>query len=254
VKNERHCRSGVVQGALPSRLMATGAIPLWSFRTSRTSVFGEQIGRSHQGDPCPITQQPFRQGTGHIDRQPLEWDALRYIICPAIKAVKHHPAVSRRNAPTVWGHLAPRMTPAAICLKLRILTAVRNDEARGAAWQQFDLERALWTVTDLRTKTGKELLVPLPRQAVDLLEIIPRTRSTLLFPGRTGKPLTGMGRLKKQRRLDKVANVHGWRSSFRDWGSEADHVTGARQPPHTGSLSELPCNIDGRHITGMFRA
>jgi integrase len=29
-----------------------------------------------------------------------------------------------------------------------------------------------------------------------------------------------MGLLKEQRLLDKEANVHGWRSSFRDWGSE----------------------------------
>jgi integrase len=160
------------------------------------------------------------QALKHIDRQPLEWDALRYIIRPAIKAVKHHPSVPWRKAPTVWGHLAPRITPAAICLKLLIITAVRSGEARGAAWQEFDLERALWTVPELRTKTGKELVIPLSRQAVELLKTVPRTRSTILFPGRTGKPLTDMGLLKEQRLLDKEANVHGWRSSFRDWGSE----------------------------------
>jgi integrase len=156
----------------------------------------------------------------HIDRQPVEWDALRYIIRPAVKAVKHHPAVSWRNAPVVWRNLAHRITPAANCLKLLILTGVRSGEARGAYWQEFDLERAIWTIPEPRTKTGKELVVPLSRQVMNMLEIIPRARSVLLFPGRTGKPLTDMGLLKEQRLLDKVANVHGWRSSFRDWGSE----------------------------------
>ena len=156
----------------------------------------------------------------HIDRQPLEWDALRYIIRPAIRVVKHHPAVSWRKATVVWGQLAPRVTPAANCLKLLILTAVRSGEARGASWQEFDMERALWTIPELRTKTEKALVIPLSRQATSLLEAVPRTGSALLFPGRTGKPLTDMGLLKEQRLLDKVANVHGWRSSFRDWGSE----------------------------------
>lgn len=156
----------------------------------------------------------------HIDRQPVEWAALRYIIRPAVKTVKHHPSVSWRIAPAVWQKLAVRISPAANCLKLLILTGVRSGEARGAAWQEFDLERALWTIPEPRTKTGKELVIPLSRQAMNLLEIIPRNRSTLLFPGRTGNPLTDMGLLKEQRLLDKVANVHGWRSSFRDWGSE----------------------------------
>jgi integrase len=156
----------------------------------------------------------------HIDRQPIEWDGLKYIIRPKVVEVKHHPAVAWRDAPAVWRRLEPRMTPAAICLKLVILTAVRSGGARGAAWSEFDLDRKLWTLPEARTKTGKELVIPLPTQAVDLLEMMPRAKGPLLFPGRTGNPLTDMGLLKEQRLLDEVANVHGWRSSFRDWGSE----------------------------------
>lgn len=158
----------------------------------------------------------------HIDRQPIEWDGLKYIIRPKAVPVKHHPAVPWRNAPGVWQRLEARMTPAAVCLKLLILTAVRSGGARGAAWPEFDLNRALWTIPEVRTKTGRELVIPLPRQAVSLLEAMPRTKGALLFPGRSGKPLTDMGLLKEQRLLDPVANVHGWRSTFRDWGSETE--------------------------------
>lgn len=156
----------------------------------------------------------------HIDRQPIVWGGLKHIIKPAAVEVKHHPAVAWRNAPAVWKQLKPRLTPAAVCLKLLILTAVRSGEARGAGWSEFDLERSLWTIPEPRTKTGKELVIPIPRQAVELLEIMPRARGALLFPGRSGKPLTDMGLLKEQRLLDPIANVHGWRSSFRDWGAE----------------------------------
>lgn len=163
------------------------------------------------------------QALKHIDRQPIEWSGLRYIIRPAAVPVTHHPAVPWRTAPAFWQRLEPRMTPAAVCLKLLILTAVRSGEARGAAWPEFDLERALWTIPEPRTKTGKALVVPLPQQAVELLRVMPLANcGPLIFPGRTGKPLTDMGVLKEQRRLEPVANVHGWRSSFRDWGSETE--------------------------------
>lgn len=158
----------------------------------------------------------------HIDRQPIEWEGLRYIIRPAVRAVQHHPAVPWRNAPAVWQRLAPRMTPAAVCLKLLILTAVRSGESRGAEWAEIDLERGLWTIPEARTKTGRPLVIPLSAQATELLQAMPKVTSPLLFPGRTGKPLTDMGLLKEQRLLDKVANVHGWRSSFRDWGGETE--------------------------------
>lgn len=158
----------------------------------------------------------------HIDRQPLEWAGLRYIIRPKAVPVKHHPAVQWRTAPAVWSRLEPRMTPAAVCLKLLILTAVRGGEARGAEWAEFDFDRALWMIPEARTKTGKALVVPIPTQAVQLLDMMPKVKSPLLFPGRTGNPLSDMGLLKEQRLLDPVANVHGWRSSFRDWGSETE--------------------------------
>lgn len=77
-------------------------------------------------------------------------------------------------------------------LQLAPMLFQRPGELRGAAWAEIDLEAALWTVPAARmkrSKDGKENgqphLVPLPTQAVRILEILkPYTESAgLVFPG-----------------------------------------------------------------------
>lgn len=77
-------------------------------------------------------------------------------------------------------------------LQLAPMLFQRPNELRGAAWSEIDLNKALWTVPAMRMKRrleGKEHgdphLVPLPRQAVELLRNLhPITgRSALVFPG-----------------------------------------------------------------------
>lgn len=77
-------------------------------------------------------------------------------------------------------------------LQLAPLLFQRPGELRAAAWAEIDLDAALWTIPPARMKRekdGKENgaphLVPLPRQAVEILrELHPLTgRSALVFPG-----------------------------------------------------------------------
>ncbi|MCX7167763.1 MAG: tyrosine-type recombinase/integrase [Rhodocyclales bacterium] len=57
----------------------------------------------------------------------------------------------------------------AIALKLLLLTAVRPGELCGAAWSEFNLERAEWQIPGARMKMRKVHLVPLSSQAIALL-------------------------------------------------------------------------------------
>ena len=86
-------------------------------------------------------------------------------------------------------------------LRLAPLLFQRPGELRGASWAEIDLEAALWTIPAARmkrTKDGKENgqphLVPLPTQAVQILEALkPYTESTgLVFPGerQRSKPIS----------------------------------------------------------------
>lgn len=56
-----------------------------------------------------------------------------------------------------------------IAVRLLLLTFVRTAELRGAPWDEFDLERALWVIPPERMKMRRRHMVPLSPQAVALL-------------------------------------------------------------------------------------
>ena len=91
---------------------------------------------------------------------------------------------------------------------------------RRAAWQQFDLEAAVWVKPAASMKTGKAHRVPLSNQALEVL----REASTdvrgagLVFPGsRPGAMLGDKVMTQALRGAGIAASGHGFRSSFEDW-------------------------------------
>ena len=80
----------------------------------------------------------------------------------------------------------------AIALKLLLLTAVRPGELCGAAWSEFNFERAEWRIPGERMKMGKTHFVPLSLQATALLgELKELTGSCKhLFPAQGTKSQT----------------------------------------------------------------
>ncbi|MEG8021345.1 site-specific integrase [Sphingomonas aerolata] len=113
-------------------------------------------------------------------------------------------------------------------LRFLILTAARSSEARGARWDEIDFDRAIWTVPAERIKMAKEHIVPLSPIALALLRRVSATRSNVdfIFPTYTGKPLSDAALSKVMREMGSEATVHGWRSSFRDWGAEETNFPG----------------------------
>jgi integrase len=76
---------------------------------------------------------------------------------------------------------------AANALRLLMLTGSRKSEVLKAEWEQFDLQRGLWTKPRENTKQKKVEHVPLSGPAVKLLEaMLPVNPTGPLFPGKTG--------------------------------------------------------------------
>ncbi len=86
-------------------------------------------------------------------------------------------------------------------LQLAPMLFQRPGELRGAAWAEIDLEAALWTIPAARMKrsrdgkeNGQPHFVPLPTQAVRILEVLkPYTEATgFVFPGerQRSKPIS----------------------------------------------------------------
>jgi integrase len=100
------------------------------------------------------------------------------------KKVKvHHAAVTEPKAAgelmrAIYGYTGHPTTVAA--LKLAPLVFVRPGELRTAEWAEIDLEAAEWRIPGSKMKMGNDHIVPLCKQAVDILRSI--------------QPLTGGGR------------------------------------------------------------
>lgn len=126
--------------------------------------------------------------------------------------------------------------PIKSALRLLVLTFVRPGELRCALWDEFDLEVGTWTIPAERDrsrgltgmKMGDEHIVPLSRQAVEILRELQdySVGRDLLFPNRNGqgRPIS-----------DGTLN-----SALRAMGYQAGEVTGAGfRATATGALLEL---------------
>ena len=140
----------------------------------------------------------------------------------------HHAAMPYGELPSFIGELQARQATAARALEFAILTAARSGEVLGARWNEFDLNRAVWTVPAARMKAGREHRVPLSRRALKIAKAMHEAPGgNFVFPGqKAGRPLSVMALEKVLRRM-KVdgVTVHGFRSAFRDWAVECTNFT-----------------------------
>ena len=115
---------------------------------------------------------------------------------------------------------------AKLCFRLLVLTAARSGEARGATWDEIELEDQAWRIPSERMKAGMEHRVPMSGQALDLLGEASALREDtgLVFPSplKPGAPMSDMTLTKVLRSvgLAERATVHGFRSSFKNWTLE----------------------------------
>lgn len=138
----------------------------------------------------------------------------------------HHKALPYQEVPAFIARLHQRGSVGALCLEFAILTAARSGEAMGAAWNEIDLDRGIWTVPKERMKAGREHRVPLAGRAREILAgLRAAAQGEFVFPGsKPGRPLSTMTLEMLLRRMKVDATVHGFRSTFRDWAAEQTSV------------------------------
>ena len=112
---------------------------------------------------------------------------------------------------------------AVLAFELLVLTATRSGEVRSAAWNDIDLEGAVWTIPAERMKAGLAHRVPLSQRALVLLDEARRELphgAGIVFPSPTGCVQRNRALATLVRELGIDAVPHGFRSSFRDWAAE----------------------------------
>jgi integrase len=106
-------------------------------------------------------------------------------------------------------------------LKLQALTFVRPGELRKAEWSEIDLEKAAWNIPAEKMKMKQAHLVPLCRQAVEILADLHKLTGDgkYVFPGRTSdRPMSDnaiLGALRRMGIEKTEMSGHGFRAMAR---------------------------------------
>src|SRR4051794_33743764 len=148
-------------------------------------------------------------------------------------------ALDYEQVPQFLSALRQRQGIAARALEITLLTGLRTGEVIGARWSEIDLDRQIWVIPperlkDRRTRTEPHR-IPLSREAMDILNSLPRL-GDYVFASRTpGQPLSNMAMLTGLKRINEDGSSqprwvdpksgrpitpHGLRATFRTWGED----------------------------------
>ncbi|WP_375738408.1 tyrosine-type recombinase/integrase [Pseudomonas boanensis] len=152
------------------------------------------------------------------------------------RAAENYAHVSHEELPALLRAISayPHANDIRLGLRLLMLTAVRPSELREAPWTEFDLKKGLWNIPAARMKKRRDHVVPLSKQALELLRKLQELngRYPLLFPGRNDrtKPRSNMAFNMALRRMGYEGRQtgHGFRhiasTLLRENGFPREHV------------------------------
>ncbi|MHA3082414.1 tyrosine-type recombinase/integrase [Acinetobacter sp. ANC 5383] len=156
----------------------------------------------------------YAKVTGRIDYNPLE--GLHKFLDSGKKENMAH--VDEKELPSLLRAINNYPTPdIRIGLKLLTMLFCRPSELREAQWHEFNLDDGLWNIPEERMKKRREHIIPLPTQAVNLLNELKSIRgeSEYLFPSRSNqnKPKSDTVFIMALRRLgyEGRQTPHGFR-------------------------------------------
>lgn len=177
-------------------------------------------------------EEGLRAGNNPADRHSLRVSLPK---ASKVHSPKKHRAMAYEAVPEFITTLREREGVAPKALEFLIHTALRTTEVIGGTWDEIDLENGLWTIPASRMKikqnrSGEERTphrVPLTESAIRILRDLPREEGNpFIFISRT-KPKQGLSNmamlalLKSDMGYKGKATVHGFRSAFKTWASEA---------------------------------
>jgi integrase len=159
-------------------------------------------------------------------RNPARWKGMLDKVLPSPRKVanrEHHAAADYADVPRIMAALSEKSHVSAQCLKFTILTAARSGEARGANWDEIDLDTATWTIPPARMKAARSHRVPLSAPALEIIKTMMALRRPgvdRVFPGGRDGLLSDVAVNKSLHSIAPGVTVHGFRSSFRVWCEE----------------------------------
>lgn len=132
---------------------------------------------------------------------------------------KHIPFIPYPEAPSFYRFLCSKQTTTALALRFLTLTCTRSGEIRFASRAEIDGD--VWTIPSERTKQARVHRVPLTKEALRVLKCSTKINDgVLVFPTRTGAPMSDATMSKFMKDNGFTARPHGLRATFRSWAEE----------------------------------
>jgi integrase len=161
-----------------------------------------------------------------VGHDPHLWSQVTRSL-PKAKAIKKVTHFAACPYPAVAGALVTIRNCSATntikdAIEFTILTATRSGEARGARWDEIDVDGRRWIIPPERMKAKREHRIPLSTRAMQVLEARRQVAgdSPWIFATDRGKPFSDMAFTMLLRREGFTFTMHGFRSTFRDWSAE----------------------------------
>lgn len=200
-------------------------LPIWTTKTETATRVRQRIEAvldyAAVHDLCDGTRNPAR------------WKGILNKVLPEpgkVSKREHHAASAYTDIPRIMAALREKSHVSAYCLQFTILTAARSGESRGATWDEVDLDARVWTIPSVRMKAAKPHRVPLSDAAMKILTNMQEWKlrnNPKVFPGARGGLLSDVAVNKTLHSVITDVTVHGFRSSFRDWGAEQTNFPAA---------------------------
>ena len=141
-----------------------------------------------------------------------------------IHKVKSFASLQHKDVSKFYKDISQLDTIAVYALRLLILTATRTKEVIEARFDEFDLEKKIWTIPEHKMKAGVEHKVPLSDEAIQIINFMRKKHNhEYVFHNKaTGKHISNNAMLVfvKKHYLKTKITVHGFRATFRTWAEE----------------------------------
>jgi integrase len=197
--------------------------PIWATKTETATrvrqrieaVLSRAITMRHREPPNPAVWR------GNLDNVLTEPSKVREVI--------HQASMSYKEITDYYKSVQGKTSTSGLALRMIILSGLRSKEARGAHFDEFDLDKRVWTVPASRMKGTINKRYPHDVPLTDeMINIVKQSESNrgggYLFPGTGNNPFVSDTAVRKLLHgTHPKLTIHGFRSTFRTWAGEARH-------------------------------
>lgn len=153
-------------------------------------IHGGDIDRLHNRitDRTPVQANRALASLQHLFSTAIRWRLIDFNPVSGVERNREHGReryLGDREVERLWRALDSRQdTPSTLAIRFLLLTGARSGEAFKATWDQFDLERGVWTKPSSHTKQRRLHRAPLSGPAVEVLHrASDLRRNNYVFPG-----------------------------------------------------------------------